>query len=87
MALLPSRERKDVVETISSENNLTVCQNPDLVSFQTLFQIMISEPSIRAPVFNQKPNFTDFAMHSMQEVHKSVYEDHSKDYVELVAIS
>ena len=26
-------------------------------------------------------------MHSMQEVHKSVYEDHSKDYVELVAIS
>ena len=48
MALLSSREMKDVVETISPENTLMVCQNPDLVSFQIPFQIMISEPSIKS---------------------------------------
>ena len=47
-ALLSSREMKDVVETISPENTFMVCQNPDLVSFQIPFQIMISEPSIKS---------------------------------------
>ena len=48
MALLSSREMKDVVETISPENTLMVCQNSDLVSFQIPFQIMISEPFIKS---------------------------------------
>ena len=46
--LLSSREMKDVVETISPENTLMVCQNPELVSLQTCFQIMISELSIKS---------------------------------------
>ena len=52
--LLSSREMKDVVETISPENTLMVCQNPDFVSFQIPFQIIISEPSIKSDCI--KPN-------------------------------
>ena len=48
MVFLFSREMKDVVETILPENTLMVYQNPDLVSFQIPFQIMISEPSIKS---------------------------------------
>ena len=48
MALLSSREIKDVVETVSPETTLMVCQNPELVCFQIPFQIMISEPSIKS---------------------------------------
>ena len=39
---------KDVEETISPETILMVCQNPELVSLQTYFQIMISELSIKS---------------------------------------
>ena len=46
--LLSSREMKDVEETISPETTLMVCQNPELVSLQTYFQIMISELSIKS---------------------------------------
>ena len=39
---------KDVEETISPETILLVCQNPELVSLQTYFQIMVSELSIKS---------------------------------------
>ena len=46
--LLSSREMKDVEETISPETTLMVCQNPELVSLETYFQIMISELSFKS---------------------------------------